>query len=449
VLFLATAVQAVVTHRTLYQDGGHYLVVLLQTERPTDWFWARHFAQVLTQWPLVLALRAGLEDLPACMTIQAVGLFYLTPLVALLALSLAAGDRVMQLLVLLFVGAYYLNADFGIIAESHVFAALALLASVLLMRRARSGLGGGLALTVLSFLLLRCYESTVFSGVVLALLCYLRVRDGAVEGKAAKALLGISALLFLGGAGIALDEILHPVSAANRDNLVASLRSFSWVHSGVVFVAVAGVGWFAGLRQGLVRKIGDSLFLLAAVVFALQPFLFPETIAPARHMAARVLTTLPLAVLILLASLVARGRIKLRQRHLDRALTYLLAVIVAQSVWHFGATQLWNEYLQSFRTALERHQGFVSHRVVAHELRYTSLFHWGWTEPTLSILLSPGGRVQAIFGNPALRWQPFDPTDPERLPRLEGHGVDYSAYLAALRRSPPTEGRKGAGPPPG
>ena len=82
VLLLATAVQAVVTHRTLYQDGGHYLVVLLQTERATDWFWARHFAQVLTQWPLVMALRAGLEDLPACMTIQAVGLFYLTPLAA-------------------------------------------------------------------------------------------------------------------------------------------------------------------------------------------------------------------------------------------------------------------------------------------------------------------------------------------------------------------------------
>lgn len=141
VLLLATAVQAVVTHRTLYQDGGHYLVVLLQTERATDWFWARHFAQVLTQWPLVMALRAGLEDLPACMTIQAVGLFYLTPLVTLLALSLAAGDRVMQLLVLLFVGAYYLNADFGIISESHVLAALALLASVLLMRRANRASG--------------------------------------------------------------------------------------------------------------------------------------------------------------------------------------------------------------------------------------------------------------------------------------------------------------------
>ncbi len=142
VLFLATAVQAVVTHRSLYQDGAHYLVVLLQTERPTDWFWARHFAQVLTQWPLVLALRAGLEDLPACMTFQAAGLFYLTPLVTLVALSLAAGDRVMQVLVLLFVGAYYLNADFGIISESHVLAALVFVASVLLMRRARSGFGG-------------------------------------------------------------------------------------------------------------------------------------------------------------------------------------------------------------------------------------------------------------------------------------------------------------------
>ncbi len=221
------------------------------------------------------------------------------------------------------------------------------------------------------------------------------------------------------------------------------------MHSGVLFVAAAGVGWLVGLRRGLARRIADSLFVLLAVVFALQPFLFPETITPARHLSARVLTTLPLAVLILLTSLVARGRIRLHQRHLDRALAYLLPVIIAQSVWHFGATRLWNEHLRSFRVALERHQGFVSHRDIAPELRYASLFHWGWTEPTLSILLSPGGRVQAIFGNPALRWQPFDPTDPERLPRLEGHGVDYSAYLAALRRTLPAGDREGAGPPAG
>jgi len=50
--------------------------------------------------------------------------------------------------------------------------------------------------------------------------------------------------------------------------------------------------------------------------------------------------------------------------------------------------------------------------------------------------LSPGGRVQAIFGNRALAWQPFDPTDPERLPKLERYGVDYTAYLAAL--APPS-----------
>jgi len=86
-LFLASVVQAVITHRSLYQDGGHHLVVLLQTRSPTQWFWARHFAQVLAQWPLVVALRAGLTDLEACITIQAAGLFYLTPLAVLLASS--------------------------------------------------------------------------------------------------------------------------------------------------------------------------------------------------------------------------------------------------------------------------------------------------------------------------------------------------------------------------
>jgi len=306
-LFLASVVQAVITHRSLYQDGGHHLVVLLQTRSPTQWFWARHFAQVLAQWPLVVALRAGLTDLEACITIQAAGLFYLTPLAVLLGLKLAARDRVLQLLVLLFVGAYYLNADFGIISESHVFAALTLLASLLLLRRGKLGRGGSVALLALAFLLLRCYESMVFSGVLLALLCVARLREDAVEGRTARVLLLLSAAVLLAGAGIALREIWHPVSASNREIVVGSLRSFSWVHSGVIFVAIAGACYLLELRRGLSGKLGAPLFHLAAVAYALQPWLLPGTIAPGRHLAARVLTSLPLAVLILLAFLSVRG----------------------------------------------------------------------------------------------------------------------------------------------
>jgi hypothetical protein len=438
-LFLASVVQAVVAHRTLYQDGGHYLVALLETRRPTDWFWSRQYAQLLTQWPLALALRAGLTDLRACMTIQAAGLFYLTPLAALLGLRLAGGDRVLQSLVLIFVGAYYCNADFAIISESHVFAALVLLASVLLMRRTRLAPAGALALVVLAFLLTRCYESMVLSGVLLAFLCAARLRQGAVEGQAARALLLLAAVVFLAGVGIAMHEILHPVSAANREGFLGSLTSFRWVHSGVVFVVVAAAAFLLSVRRGLFGRAGDLLFVLAAAAYAAQPWFLPGTIIPGRHLAARVLTSLPLAVLMLVAFLAVQGKLRLREGHLRRALVYLLVVIIAQSVWHFGATRLWSQYVQSFQIALTRHEGFVLHQDIASELQHGGLFHWGWTEPTLSILLSQGGKVQAIFGNPALGWQPFDPTEPERLPKLGAYGVDYSAYLAALQQA------KGAG----
>jgi hypothetical protein len=444
-LFLASVVQAVLAHRTLYQDGGHYLVVLLQTKRPTDWFWARHYAQLLTQWPLVLALRAGLTDIEACMTLQAAGAFYVTPLAVLLGLHLAAGERVLQLLVLLFVGLFYSNLDFVILSDSNALAALTLLCSVLLLRRANLGPAGTLSLTGLGILLLRCYESMAFTGVVLTLLCTSRLRQGTVEGKAARALLVLAAALFLAGVVIALDEILDPVSPSNRQQLLADLKGFSWVGSGLVFGGVAAASYLVGLRRGLSGKLGDSLFQLASVAFALQPWLLPDTIAPERHYAARFLTSLPLAALILLAFLSVRGRLRLGDSHLRKALVYLLAVVIAQSVWHFGATRRWSQYLGSFRTALTRHEGFVPHGQIAPELHYANLFHWGWTEPTLSILLSPGGRVRSVFGNRAARWQPFDPTDPAQLPRLERYGVDYSAYVTALRRPPPSAPGSGAG----
>ena len=60
-------------------------------------------------------------------------------------------------------------------------------------------------------------------------------------------------------------------------------------------------------------------------------------------------------------------------------------------------------------------------------------FNWGWTNPSPSNLLAPAPQVATLVAvSSPDRWQPFDPTDPAALPRIPG--IDYTAYLAALRR---------------
>ena len=56
---------------------------------------------------------------------------------------------------------------------------------------------------------------------------------------------------------------------------------------------------------------------------------------------------------------------------------------------------------------------------------------WSWTNPLMSIVLSPGGRIGTVIGPSNERgWAPFDPTQPDQLPRAPQ--FDYAAYLRAL-----------------
>jgi len=67
-------------------------------------------------------------------------------------------------------------------------------------------------------------------------------------------------------------------------------------------------------------------------------------------------------------------------------------------------------------------------------LQAVAALDWPWTDPLLSIVLAPGGRVGAIVAAPKsyLGWQPFDPARPNALPPVPG--IDYSLYLDALAK---------------
>jgi hypothetical protein len=58
---------------------------------------------------------------------------------------------------------------------------------------------------------------------------------------------------------------------------------------------------------------------------------------------------------------------------------------------------------------------------------------WDWTNPTLSFVLSPHGRVASVIASDDRSgWHPFDPADPGDLP--DGRRFDTSRYRAALIR---------------
>src|SRR5688500_125175 len=70
----------------LFGDGSAYLYWLLGNRRPLEIAFSRNFASIVTQLPMVLALRAGVTDIGIASSLLGAGLYL--PLIASLGLCI-------------------------------------------------------------------------------------------------------------------------------------------------------------------------------------------------------------------------------------------------------------------------------------------------------------------------------------------------------------------------
>ena len=123
-----------------------------------------------------------------------------------------------------------------------------------------------------------------------------------------------------------------------------------------------------------------------------------------------------------------------------RAFILLTLLAVSQTLWNGAVAAQWTEYLALFRRELSAHNGLIRYEasLLSRETvdgRPVSAFNWGWTMPTMSLLLAPGGRVRTILRNPREweGWEPFDPTYVATFPKLERYGILYDGYQTGTR----------------
>jgi hypothetical protein len=113
----------------------------------------------------------------------------------------------------------------------------------------------------------------------------------------------------------------------------------------------------------------------------------------------------------------------------------LLFLAFGQVAWQTLAIGYWQLFLADVRTVLANNRGFVPWRDALAQLppenaRRMERIAWWWTNPSLSILLSPQGRVTTLIGQVDEHGrQPFDPQKLESLP--QSPQFDLSAYRAA------------------
>jgi len=442
--FFATTL-AIVSWRGLVADGVGYFLNLLARPSFTTFHPPRIFAHALVQWPLILGLRAGVTDTTALLYVHSFGLYYLGPLQLLLCYWIVPREKRTDLLwplISLFAGS--MNAWFVAVTESHV---MTLLFWPLVLFMIYGSFDQTIRLIV--FFALACasllaYETMALQGLVLAGFALWRSRRA--SSKVERNLWCVIAGWFLLGSGVAIYSILNPHDVINRDGLIRDIFRFAGTQVNdlnypaiLSFVALALIALVFLGRALSAKTFGGLLvfFAAAAVFVALAPVLMPDSLHPIQQFQARAwIGFLPAALAIAMIAVRMRNT-RVSPVVFERALIVISILGFSQTTWQILATAQWRGYIQVIRFELSKHKGFIPYDrspllQQPDGIQVIRNLGWGWTHPSMSIALAPGGQVSAIFGATPGRWQPFNPQNPRELPKLSKYGIDYSAYLRAI-----------------
>lgn len=448
-----TAGYAAIALRGLYADGAFYLLYIILNQDFVFWESARKVVHALQQWPVVLAMKAGIAD-----TITLARIYGLTMLLTPITLIILAYFALPQERKYLFVFPvfYYLaaimSAAFAAIGEAQIAGAYFWLLYFLILFYRTSILIQKLALLVLSCPIILMHETyAIIAPVLAAAAVYRFIRSGKTVDQV---FFGLLALYFVAVAIMAMSFILIPRSAEYRTGYMSYfslvrelgfLGHHGYVNPPAVLGLLTGLilllGWlrseksFSWLSQPLL-----AMFWLTALVAGISPLLSDRASFPALQFDARSYGPLLIPVMALITiSAISSMAVKTYCESTFIKAT-VLALAIGQCGWHFFMTREWQQYLTTFHEGLAQHRGLIAFEDFYAEIpperrRSVDKMTWTWTNPTLSILLANNGDIQTIIANPkTTQWEPFDP----RLLNdalMRSHHFDFTAYRAALTQT--------------
>jgi hypothetical protein len=411
-------------------DGVHYFAAVLENG---DFFrvdGARRFAEFLTQWPLVLAVRAGLTHVPTLSAVFALGLFLPSVLSFAASVYAVRGENSALLaLPILALAAVSLPADYLLVGEHHVMVALTSPILLLILRRAPPTWwdGGLLGLALLAFS--RSYPTSVVPAALFAVLLALRLpRPHAFAAEVAEPA-GRRAVFVRGGAlllclvtiAFGVVAVIDPRDPANRDSfrLALTIPYHYPAVAGLAGAALLTLSAFA-LPWRLAQRACGIGAAAALVYGARSAWSVADGLTAHQSFSTRTLSLTLLPPLLLLA--VAAHR---RAPRLETAQRFLLAAVVCVAVLgNFLQASHWNHFRGEMKALLTTRHGFVP---VETTTLYAHPCRWGWTSPSLSVVWSYP-TVRAIIEN--RRGEPWTPFDPKRTLILKRY-LRYDAAFSA------------------
>jgi hypothetical protein len=181
--------------------------------------------------------------------------------------------------------------------------------------------------------------------------------------------------------------------------------------------------------------VATLMFVVWAVFAAIAPWAGDTAFSPFSPFQARgqALTVGSALAAVAVLTLLRRTAAQIWLR--PTTLVVIAALACAQFSWDLAATQQWRAFIADMRARLDESNGLISWEQAlalgdADKNRLWQAMDFAFTMPSLSVVLQ-SGTVRSIIAAPkGTRWQPFDPSNLDELPRIRG--VDYTPYIHTM-----------------
>ena len=435
---------AVASDLQLWGDGSWFLIKIASSRSYYFWigdwkkelFRSRLFTILAEQSPLVLATHLRIHSLHALSLIVGVT-FYSHALLSLYLCYRYAAKRWYMLFPLLSFFAGTMNVEAYLATDSHFVVSLYWPLLFILLFRDELSRATTLLLIVLSIPTILSYESMMFFGLILAVVCVWR---GKRNPKQRLLMAGLAAW-YVAGAILAIASAIWPFDPTNREgflhgllyllgssHLAAKVSVIVLICCAVLLALPAKIRWIETVV--VTAGLATVAYLLVKVLVGLAPVSLNVEVQ------ARVLNVvLPLAATVLLLLVVA-GWAKPDARAIGLTAILIGALGLGQVFWNLAVIGRWQAMLATLRYELLLHQGPLVYdaSILSRQVGplHLSELHAGWPLLPLSLYVQGKGEIRSLLVPAPGSYMPFDPLAPATLPDLSRYRIRYDDYREFL-----------------
>jgi len=419
--------------RGLFWDGASFLANLLETRTFHDFYPARAHIAWLTQWPVLLLVRAGVRDTHLLAIVFSAALLAVPAALYHLALARVQDRGALLAAVIAVIGLVYLPTGFFIVGEYNIAYAAVTATFAIALTGATPNRWDGALLLALGLLCIASYEAMIYFGpLTAAVVAWSARRDGEPVGRL---LAFAAALAFLGATVVSGNAVVeywdHEHFAKVRGATWEFWQNLQFVVVLAGFATMAAVSlvlpsWLAGRGPVAVAMVAGAVLASTPwfrLLFGPDSMIFPPAHYLARSAAGGLLAVL-LSAMWLHVARPAAGWRPLAMLHrpvvAQRLATAMFVLALAGAVPDLALSRYWSDYLAWFRGIVTTRTGLVYADELPMRQWPYRLFAQDWTYPALSALVrSAPGQAIVVTRNDYRSNPPFDPSC-GTVPALEG-----------------------------